>query len=183
VIKLWRCTAATLLLAILAATSATAMAQDGPPGPYKTTTTLSVTGKPVRGATITLTAVISGDQTVYNPAVDQCNAYPANVITIYNGNTQIGTAQLINSNATATVNLSADFTDDYECSYVDTYWTTATSYTMTYKIPQNSQSVNFRAVFASKSAPAWAESSQSATLTYKFPSIAPVLVNLLFNGG
>lgn len=180
-IKLQRCVAATTLSTVLAGVSLLAVAQDGPPGPYPTTTTLSVSGKPNRGATVTLTATISGDQTVYNAVAGTCNAYPANTITIYNGNTQIGTAQLWTGNAIATVNLSAlNEGVGAPCGYIDTYWTTATSYSVTYQIPRNAPSVNFRAVFTSETAPAWAKSSQSTTHTYKFPSIAPVLVNLLF---
>jgi hypothetical protein len=158
---------ATLLLAILAGLSLPAAAQDGPPGPFATTTTLSISGKPTPGATVTLTAAVTGSQFVFNLAGGTlCNAYSPNSVTIYNGSTAIGSTQLTTLNATATVTENAIFVNDGTCVYEDQFWTTATSYKTTYTIPQNATSVNLRAVFTPASG-SYSLASQSATLAYQ----------------
>ncbi|MFC3651289.1 hypothetical protein ACFONN_07025 [Dyella humi] len=178
--KLRSCAAATLLLTVLAGLSLPAAAQDGPPGPFSTTTTLSVSGKPSRGATITLTVTVSGDQFVFNNSAAICNTYQPNSIAIYNGNTPIASTQLFTGNAAATVSQYAIYVNDGTCVYEDEFWTTATSYTTTYKIPQNASSVNLHAAFVPASSGSFSLASQSPTLTYRFANAVPAVVNLLF---
>lgn len=176
-----RCYAAvTLLLTALAGLSLPAIAQDGPPGPFSTTTTLSISGKAARGATVTLTASVTGNQFVLNNSAGVCNAYMPNTITIYAGSTAIGSVALTTANATASITDSAVLVNTYDCTYEDQYWTTATSYTITYLIPKNVPSINFHAVFT-PAAESYSLSSQSPTAAYRFPSALPAVISLLFN--
>jgi hypothetical protein len=178
--KIRNCAVATLLLAVLTGFSLPVTAQDGPPGPFSTTTTLAVSGKPARGAAVTLTVTVAGDQFVFNAPAGICNAYVPNTVEIYNGNTVIGSTQLTTTNATATVTDSAVYVNDGTCVYEDQFWTTGTSYTMTYTIPQSASSVNLHAAFVPGNE-SYSLASQSSTLTYRLSSVVPVLVNLLLN--
>src|ERR1700748_834817 len=65
-----------------------------------TATTLTVTGAVKRGQTITVTAIVSGDHSIYLASEGSCNVFFANTISIYDGDTEIGSISATDLNST-----------------------------------------------------------------------------------
>jgi hypothetical protein len=144
-----------------------------------TTTTLAVTGVVKRGQTITLTAVVSGDHSIYLASEGFCNVFFANVISIYDGDTWIGQAPATDENSTG-IKLADGPPLQPTCPSAFAARSNKSTYSTTYTIPLNAKAVNLFAKFTIGSDP-YTIGSQSQVYTVKFSSAVPAITSLLLD--
>ncbi|WP_266160523.1 hypothetical protein [Dyella silvatica] len=149
---------------------------------YATSTTVSIDGRPARGATINVNVSVSGRHQAI-AGLGTCEMTVPGLIKVYDGNALIDSVLPNKQNTTPNDQTYMQGTGmNYACATNLIVGTgTLTKFSFSYKIPSSSNQIQIRATFNDPDTDNWGMPSQSQVISAKFPVASAAAINYLLN--